>query len=131
MPLRYDSLTDEVVCSECGVIARGPRTCKACGTPFDHAVKELRAVIDASPLSVRAWAREVVFREPRTVQRWLSGASPIPNVVKKALRAGRFGPFTEPCGRCDGTGKTPERYDGAVFAYPCDDCDGTGEVEVS
>ena len=31
--------------------------------------------------AVDAYAREVLFRHPRTVHRWLSGESPIPQVI--------------------------------------------------
>jgi len=31
--------------------------------------------------AVDAFAREVLFRHPRTVHRWLSGESPIPQVI--------------------------------------------------
>ena len=33
----------------------------------------LRALIDASDLSDREWARLVSGRDPRTIQRWLAG----------------------------------------------------------
>jgi hypothetical protein len=39
---------------------------------------ELRALINASELSVSRWARDVAGRDLRTVQRWLSGETLIP-----------------------------------------------------
>lgn len=47
----------------------------------------LRSVIDASGISARKWAESVAWREERTVRRWLSGESPIPNAVLLQLRA--------------------------------------------
>jgi len=38
----------------------------------------LRRVIAASGLSVNRWAREVAWRDPRSVRRWLSGDAVIP-----------------------------------------------------
>lgn len=37
--------------------------------------------IDESGLSVSAFARDVLLREPRTVFRWLAGDAKIPNLV--------------------------------------------------
>lgn len=45
----------------------------------------LRAAIARSGLSNRQYAMTVLFRDERTVQRWLSGARPIPNVVLRLL----------------------------------------------
>ena len=42
---------------------------------------QLRRAIDRSGLSVRAFAKYQLIREPRTCQRWLSGESPIPRAV--------------------------------------------------
>lgn len=46
-------------------------------TPLDL----LRAAITASGLSTSIYARKVLIRDPRTVRRWLSGESPIPQSV--------------------------------------------------
>ena len=46
----------------------------------------LRTAIDASGLSVRRFAREVLVRDPRTVFRWLAGA-PLPRAVRDMLAA--------------------------------------------
>ena len=48
---------------------------------------KLRVLIKHSGLSVSAFARVVVMREPRTVRRWLSGESPIPVVVQAWMDA--------------------------------------------
>ena len=42
---------------------------------------QLRRAIDRSGLSVRAFALHQLIREPRTVQRYLAGHSPIPRAV--------------------------------------------------
>lgn len=42
--------------------------------------------IERAGLSARAFARDVVWRDERTVRRWLSGDSPIPKVVAERLR---------------------------------------------
>ena len=47
----------------------------------------LRSAIDASGLSVRRFAREVLVRDPRTVFRWLAGA-PLPRAVRELLMSG-------------------------------------------
>lgn len=44
----------------------------------------IRAAIEASGLSVRRFAREVLVRDPRTVFRWLAGA-PLPRAVREKL----------------------------------------------
>ena len=41
----------------------------------------LAAAIERSGLSVGAWARSVVIRDPRTVRKWLSGEREIPRAV--------------------------------------------------
>jgi hypothetical protein len=41
--------------------------------------------IEESGVSVNAFATDVLLREPRTVFRWLSGESPIPNRVRDWL----------------------------------------------
>lgn len=43
--------------------------------------EQLRAAIRRSGLSISAYARTVLVREVRTVQRWLAGDSPIPHAV--------------------------------------------------
>jgi hypothetical protein len=47
--------------------------------------EKLARVIKASGLSVGAFARDVVLRDERTVFRWLSGESPIPEPVAAKL----------------------------------------------
>jgi hypothetical protein len=46
----------------------------------------LRRAIERSGLSARAFAREVLLRDERTVRRWLAGDSPIPEAVLAFLR---------------------------------------------
>ena len=41
----------------------------------------LQQCIEASGLSARRFAVEVLLRDERTIRRWLSGDSPIPRVV--------------------------------------------------
>jgi len=55
------------------------------GKADEMTAAELRTVITASGFSASRWAREVVYREPRTVRRWLSGESPIPQSVARAF----------------------------------------------
>ena len=45
----------------------------------------LRDRIEASGLSARRFAVEVLRREERTIRRWLAGESPIPRVVLEFL----------------------------------------------
>jgi len=42
--------------------------------------------IERSGLSARAFARDVLWRDERTVRRWISGESPVPKVVADRLR---------------------------------------------
>jgi hypothetical protein len=37
--------------------------------------------IDESGLSQRQWAKTVVYRDERTIRRWVSGESPVPSVL--------------------------------------------------
>ena len=53
----------------------------------------LRRRIEESGLSGRRFALEVVLREPRTVRRWVAGASPIPNVVVEWLQDPQVAPW--------------------------------------
>jgi hypothetical protein len=46
----------------------------------------LANAIKRSGLSARAFARDVLWRDERTVRRWLSGESPVPAVVADRLR---------------------------------------------
>jgi hypothetical protein len=46
----------------------------------------LALAIERSGLSARAFARDVLWRDERTVRRWLSGESPVPKVVTDRLR---------------------------------------------
>ncbi|MGI8498385.1 MAG: hypothetical protein ACR2OG_12465 [Gemmatimonadaceae bacterium] len=48
----------------------------------------VRAAIDASGLSARAWAEQVMVRDERTVRRWLAGR-PVPETVRRRLLAAR------------------------------------------
>ena len=52
-------------------------------------VELLARVIAASGLSARQYAVQVLLREERTIRRWLSGASPIPQVVLDFLNKER------------------------------------------
>ena len=45
----------------------------------------LRVAIAASGLSARRYAEEVLARDERTVRRWISGQSPVPQVVERFL----------------------------------------------
>lgn len=47
----------------------------------------LRAVIEASGLSARRFAVQVLVRDERTVRRWLAGDSPIPKAVREKCEA--------------------------------------------
>ncbi len=49
--------------------------------------------IDESGLKTGAFAREVLVREPRTVRRWLTGESPIPNRVLQWLQEPKAAPW--------------------------------------
>jgi hypothetical protein len=46
----------------------------------------LERTIARSGLSVRAFARDILWRDERTVRRWLAGDSPVPAVVADRLR---------------------------------------------
>jgi hypothetical protein len=46
----------------------------------------LALAIERSGLSARAFARDVLWRDERTVRRWLAGDSPVPAVVADRLR---------------------------------------------
>ena len=46
----------------------------------------LARMIERSGLSARAFAREILWRDERTVRRWLAGDSPVPAVVADRLR---------------------------------------------
>lgn len=50
-------------------------------------VELLRAAIEASGMSARRFAEEVLIRDERTVRRWNSGKSPIPKAVVEFLRS--------------------------------------------
>jgi len=47
--------------------------------------EQLRAHITASGLSVSRWARDVAGRDVRSVQRWLSGETIIPDAASQWL----------------------------------------------
>jgi hypothetical protein len=46
----------------------------------------LERTIARSGLSARAFARDILWRDERTVRRWLAGDSPVPAVVADRLR---------------------------------------------
>ncbi len=46
----------------------------------------LRRAIEASGLSARRFATEILLRDERTVRRWLAGDSPIPDAVMEFLK---------------------------------------------
>ena len=46
----------------------------------------LRRVIAASGLSATRWAREVAWRDPRSVRRWLAGESIPPEALRQIER---------------------------------------------
>ena len=46
----------------------------------------LEQAIKRSGLSARAFAIQILWRDERTVRRWLSGESPVPAVVADRLR---------------------------------------------
>lgn len=48
-------------------------------------IELLKQAIDASGLSDRRFAVEVLIRDERTVRRWLAAESPIPKVVRDFL----------------------------------------------
>jgi hypothetical protein len=48
----------------------------------------LRSAIERSGLSARAFAKDILLRDERTVRRWLAGDSPIPQPVLEFLKAG-------------------------------------------
>lgn len=49
--------------------------------------------IEASGLSTTEFAEDVLWREPRTVRRWLSGESPIPRKVLDKLEHPQKAPW--------------------------------------
>lgn len=49
------------------------------------AIKLLRRTIKASGLSNRRFAEEILSRDERTIRRWLSGETAIPQIVVKFL----------------------------------------------
>jgi hypothetical protein len=49
----------------------------------------LRKAIERSGLSARAFARDVLLRDERTVRRWLAGDSPIPEPVINFLKSAK------------------------------------------
>lgn len=48
-------------------------------------VDQLREAIEASGLSVSDYATDILYRQPKTVYRWLEGGAPIPAAVVKLL----------------------------------------------
>lgn len=46
----------------------------------------LAKAIEASGLSARRFASEILLRDERTVRRWLAGDSPIPEAVLRFLK---------------------------------------------
>jgi len=59
-----------------------------------ESVALLRSRIDESGLSARQFAIRVMIREPRTIQRWLAGDSPIPRQVIRWLADPEQHPWT-------------------------------------
>lgn len=57
------------------------RVCVLCVTDPELLIK----AIEASGLSARRFAVEVLMRDERTIRRWLAGDSPIPEVVMVRL----------------------------------------------
>lgn len=49
-------------------------------------IDTLRRAITASHRSIRAFAEDVLVRDPRTVERWLAGSRPIPEIVVQKCR---------------------------------------------
>lgn len=47
----------------------------------------IRAAIDASGLSARRFAVDILVRDERTVRRWLAGDSPLPKAVRDRLES--------------------------------------------
>ncbi len=47
----------------------------------------LSAAIKASGKSVRAFARDVLTRDPRSCWRWLAGTNPLPRAVRERCEA--------------------------------------------
>ncbi len=56
-------------------------------------IELLRARVEASGLSARRFATEVLRRDERTLRRWLSGESPIPHAVLEFLAAPEPAPW--------------------------------------
>lgn len=65
----------------------------------------LKARIVQSGLTTSAFAIECVLRDPRTVRRWITGESPIPQVVVDWLLDPKPGPWP-PCPQSDEDGRT-------------------------
>lgn len=58
--------------------------------PYHNGMEDsdlIRAAIAASGLSARQYAERVMIRDERTIRRWSSGVSPIPNIVRAVLLA--------------------------------------------
>ena len=53
----------------------------------------LRARIDASGMSARKFATEVLRRDERTIRRWLAGDSPMPKIVLDFLERPEAAPW--------------------------------------
>lgn len=61
---------------------------KELNSPRAELARLLREVITRSRLSTATFARTVLFRDPRTVNRWKSGRFAIPNELADRLRDG-------------------------------------------
>ena len=69
----------------------------------------LRSRIEASGLSARRFALEVLLREDRTIRRWLDGKSPIPKVVLAWLGRPKVAPWPRwHCPKCHDSGMVCE-----------------------
>ena len=66
------------------------------GLVNDEAVALLRRRIEESGVSSTRFAVDVLWRDPRTVRRWLSGDSPIPKIVAEKLVHPTPAPWPEP-----------------------------------
>ena len=67
-----------------------------------EAVKLLQKRIAESGLSSGTFASDVLIREPRTIRRWLTGDSPIPNRVREWLQGPQVAPWPREEAESDG-----------------------------
>lgn len=62
----------------------------------EEALALLRKRIDESGLSTTRFAEDVLWRQPRTVRRWINDESPIPRLVLDKLESPRVAPWPPP-----------------------------------